>query len=91
MDGLRLGHVVHSYIDKVTLTFTADRDAVPDPDFYAQCIQKSFDEHMQALKKLPVTENKKTSLSKKKKDSAKKQTTKRKAGRKKSIKKKASV
>lgn len=102
MDGLRLGHVVHSYIDKVTLTFTADRDAVPDPDFYAQCIQKSFDEHMLALKKLPVTKDKKTTSSKKKnantkkngkpvEATAKKRTTKRRVSRKKSIKKKASV
>ena len=51
MDGLRLGHVVHSYVDKITLTFTADRNAVPDPDFYAECMQKSFAQHMNALKK----------------------------------------
>ncbi len=53
MDGLRIGHIVHSYVDQITLTFTADRNAVPDPDFYAECMQKSFDEHMQALKKAP--------------------------------------
>lgn len=48
-DGIRLGHVVHSYMDKVTLTFTACRTAVPNPDFYAQCIQDSFDAHIEAL------------------------------------------
>lgn len=49
VDGTGLGHVVQSYVDKVTLSFTACRNAVPDPDFYTECIQKSFDEHMAAL------------------------------------------
>lgn len=48
-DGMKIGHVVHSYIGKVTLSFTACRSAIPDPDFYSECIQDSFDEHMNAL------------------------------------------
>jgi hypothetical protein len=28
----------------VTLSFTACRDMMPDPGFYAECVQKSFDE-----------------------------------------------
>ena len=43
MDGLALGHVVQSYVDIATIGFTADRKALPDPDFYAQCLQESFD------------------------------------------------
>ena len=50
VDGVKLGHVVHSYVDEVTLAFTACRSAIPDPDFYSKCIQDSFDEHMQAMK-----------------------------------------
>lgn len=50
VDGVKLGHVVHSYVDEVTLSFTACRSAVPDPDFYSECIQASFEEHMEALK-----------------------------------------
>ena len=28
----------------ITLSFTACRDMLPDPEFYAQCLQESFDE-----------------------------------------------
>lgn len=49
MDGVKIGHVVQSYVDQVTLTFTACRTAIPDPDFYAQCIQDSFDDHFKAI------------------------------------------
>ena len=48
-DGVKIGHVVHSYIDKVTLSFTACRTAIPDPDFYAECIQQSYDDHHAAI------------------------------------------
>jgi WS/DGAT/MGAT family acyltransferase len=56
VDGVKLGHVVHSYVDEVTLAFTACRSAVPDPDFYSECIQASFDEHMDALKEMAKLE-----------------------------------
>ncbi|WP_427453312.1 WS/DGAT/MGAT family O-acyltransferase [Litorimonas sp. WD9-15] len=49
VDGVKLGHVVHSFVNDVTLTFTACRSAIPDPDFYSQCIQDSFDAHMEAV------------------------------------------
>ncbi len=49
-DNMRLGHIVHSYMDDVTLSFTACREAIPDPDFYGECIRKSFEDHMQAVK-----------------------------------------
>lgn len=51
-DGCKLGHVVHSYVDEVTLSFTACRSAIPDPDFYSECIQASFDAHIEALEKM---------------------------------------
>ena len=43
-DGIGLGHTVQSYVDEATITFTACRDLMPDPEFYAQCIQDSFEE-----------------------------------------------
>lgn len=52
VDGVKLGHVVHSYVDEVTVAFTACRSAVPDPDFYSQCLQDSFDAHLEALAEL---------------------------------------
>src|SRR3990167_430945 len=43
-DGLGLGHVVQSYVDEATITFTACRRLMPDPEFYASCIEQSFNE-----------------------------------------------
>ncbi len=44
LDGFALGHVVQSYIDKATVSFTACRDALPDPDFYVRCLREAFEE-----------------------------------------------
>jgi hypothetical protein len=43
-DGMGLGHVVQSYCSEATISFTACRKVVPDPEFYAQCIEDSFTE-----------------------------------------------
>jgi WS/DGAT/MGAT family acyltransferase len=43
-DGLGLGHVVQSYCEEATIAFTACREIMPDPEFYAECIQESFEE-----------------------------------------------
>ncbi|WP_154813729.1 WS/DGAT/MGAT family O-acyltransferase [Hellea balneolensis] len=48
VDGVKLGHVVHSYVDDVTVAFTACRSAIPDPDYYSECLQSSFEEHLEA-------------------------------------------
>jgi WS/DGAT/MGAT family acyltransferase len=44
LDGVALGHVVQSYIGQATISFTACRDAMPDPEYYAQCLQESYEE-----------------------------------------------
>ncbi len=44
LDGMALGHVVQSYVKEATITFTADRDVVTDPEFYSQCLRESFEE-----------------------------------------------
>jgi len=49
-DGLGLGHVVQSYVDEATICFTACRKLMPDPEFYAECIEASFAELRNAAK-----------------------------------------
>jgi WS/DGAT/MGAT family acyltransferase len=44
LDGVALGHVVQSYVKEATISFTADRKVMPDPEFYAACIQESFED-----------------------------------------------
>jgi diacylglycerol O-acyltransferase / wax synthase len=48
-DGLGLGHVVQSYCAQATIGFTACRKVMPDPEFYSECLQASFDEMIAAL------------------------------------------
>lgn len=48
MDGMGLGHVVQSYVKEATISFTADRELMPDPEFYAECLQESFEEMAEA-------------------------------------------
>jgi hypothetical protein len=48
-----LAHVVQSYVDEATVSFTADRDLMPDPEFYAACLQESFDALLAAARALP--------------------------------------
>jgi len=48
MDGLGLFHVVFSYAGTLTISITACRDQVPDPAFYAECLQAAFDELLTA-------------------------------------------
>lgn len=43
-DGLGLGHVVQSYKDKATISFTACRKVMPDPDVYVGYIRASYEE-----------------------------------------------
>jgi WS/DGAT/MGAT family acyltransferase len=47
-DGLGIAHVVQSYVDEAYISFTACRDIVPDPEFYSQCLQDSFEELLAA-------------------------------------------
>jgi WS/DGAT/MGAT family acyltransferase len=82
VDGVKLGHVVHSYIDDVTLAFTACRSAIPDPDFYSECIRKSFELHLEALKTLKTFPSRKEQVKSPEMKSTKKPAAKRKAARK---------
>ena len=94
-DGMGLAHVVQSYTDEATIAFTADREMMPDPEFYRDCIQKSFEELRDAAKSAekPAPATKKKPQAPKKgatKPAAKKQATpKKKAPAKPAPKKKA--
>ncbi len=42
-------HLVYSCNGLVTITLLADRDIVPDPEFYRQCLERSFAETLSAV------------------------------------------
>ncbi|MEM0928766.1 MAG: wax ester/triacylglycerol synthase family O-acyltransferase [Pseudomonadota bacterium] len=48
MDSMGLFQAVTSYCGEVSITITACRDMMPDPSFYAACLQESFDELLEA-------------------------------------------
>ncbi len=50
LDGMALNNGIGSYGDRVTFCFTADRDAMPDPEFYEDCIAGAVDELVTATK-----------------------------------------
>ena len=56
-DGLGLAHVVQSYVDEAYISFTACRDIMPDPEFYSQCLQDSFEEMLAAATKAAKAAN----------------------------------
>lgn len=47
--GLGLFHAVFSFNGKIAISITADRDQMPDPQFYRECIEKSYAELHNAL------------------------------------------
>ena len=48
VDGSGLFHTAFSYNGGMTITITACREMMPDPEYYAECLQASFDELKQA-------------------------------------------
>ena len=44
MDGMGIIHPVFSYLGRISIAVTACRDQLPDPAFYAECLQASYDE-----------------------------------------------
>lgn len=43
LDGVALFHAVTSYVDHIGITFSSDRKMMPDPDFYADCLWRSYE------------------------------------------------
>jgi hypothetical protein len=58
--GVGLFHLVMSYCGKITISIIADRDIMPDPSFYRECLEKSFKELKAAALKKPKTIKNKT-------------------------------
>jgi diacylglycerol O-acyltransferase len=53
-EGVGIFHAVFSYCGSITVTFTSDRNLMPDPERYALCLQEAFDELKEAADKRPV-------------------------------------
>ncbi len=49
MDDLALTHSVTSYDGRLAIAFVSDRRMMPDPAFYAECLQRGFDELKRAV------------------------------------------
>lgn len=49
-DGMLLMNIVVGYQDELGLFFTADRDALPDPWHYEECIRQAFDDLRKAAR-----------------------------------------
>ena len=48
VDGMGLINIVGSYDEQFVLSFTADREMMPDPAHYADCIRESFEDLLAA-------------------------------------------
>jgi hypothetical protein len=48
VDGMGLINGIGSYNGTVPVCFTADRDMMPDPEFYEECLEESFAELLEA-------------------------------------------
>ena len=68
-EGMGIIHPVFSNFGRITISFTSDRDIMPDPEHYQECIQESFEEMKAATLGKPreraSTETKKRSRKKK--------------------------
>ncbi len=50
MDCLGLGHAIFSYCGRISLSAMACREMMPDPGFYIECLNESFEEILNAAK-----------------------------------------
>lgn len=57
-EGMGIIHAVLSYCGSITVTFTSDRNIIPNPDIYADFLQESFEEMKAAALKRPIPEAK---------------------------------
>jgi WS/DGAT/MGAT family acyltransferase len=53
VDGMGLIHGIGSYDGDVPVCFTADREMMPDPEFYEDCLRDSYDELAAATTRFP--------------------------------------
>jgi hypothetical protein len=50
--------LISSYCGRVSFNYIAARNLLPDPQFYSQCLQASYDEHLAAARSAPKGEGK---------------------------------
>ena len=92
-DGMGLAHVVQSYTDEATISFTACRELLPDPEFYVECIRESFEEYRDLAsgeQKKPARTPRKPATAPKKRASKAKTAAAKTAGTPKTVARKAS-
>jgi diacylglycerol O-acyltransferase / wax synthase len=53
-DSMGLINTIYSYVDEIAISFTCDRDMMPDPDAYAAALRQSFRELLAAAKAGPA-------------------------------------
>lgn len=82
MDGIGIGHVVQSYVDKASIAVTADREMMPDPEFYAACLDAAYQELADAAGFVGAVPEVKTEPAKKKTPAKRKAGAKKPAARK---------
>ncbi|MFT5572163.1 MAG: diacylglycerol O-acyltransferase [Cryomorphaceae bacterium] len=75
IDGMGLFHGLGSYCGKFNICVSACREMMPDPGFYAECLQESFDELLSAAIALEPVLAKAVKSAAKQKTTAKKATT----------------
>jgi diacylglycerol O-acyltransferase len=84
--GVGLFHTVFSQSDRVNMSILGDRDSIPDPSFYIECLRESYAELLSAVEKAAVKKApvKKTAKSKSpaRKSAAKKPAVKKPAAKK---------
>ncbi|MEP6785906.1 MAG: wax ester/triacylglycerol synthase family O-acyltransferase [Sphingomonadales bacterium] len=49
-DSMGLINTIYSYVDEIAISFTSDRDMMPDPSAYATALRNSFDELLAVAK-----------------------------------------
>ncbi len=75
--GVGLFHTVFSQSDRVNMSILGDRDTIPDPAFYMDCLRESYDELLTAVAGKKIAATKKPAP--KKKSTARKAAAKKKA------------
>ena len=81
--GVGTFHLVFSCNGLITITFVGDRDIVPDPEFYRECLDRSFAETLKAAKKVAAQQDKAAAKAATKEAAKKKSAPKKKAAAKK--------
>ena len=57
-DGMGLINAIYSYVDTIAIAFTSDRNMLPDPSAYADCLRESFAELKAATSAAPAAKAK---------------------------------